>query len=948
LAKSVEDISGIGDSRLRRLFDANVVGILIGDNAGAITEANDAFLAMIGYSRDELLHGGIDWRRLTPPEWLPLDNAALRAITADGVIPPYEKEYVRKDGTRVAVSIGGARIDGTSDQQICYVIDLSAERAAQAALGASEHRYRILAEALPQSIMLADEQRGLVYVNHHYESYTGIPAAELNARWREPIHPDDLPVIERARATGQPYEVEYRLRRAADGAYRWHFARCLKVSGDGLPGEWLAAVVDIDDRKRAEQSLQFIERAGALLSQTLDLQTTFETLLDLVVPEVGDWAFITQRDDDGVIRTAIARHKDPAKAALVQAISGERCFRDDSGWGTRMVYETGSPQLIAQVTAGRLATAVNDEYLAVFEQLGFGSLVALPIFFGGAVIGSFSIISAGDLRTYTAADLPALEELARRAGFAIGHARAYERERRVSSLFQEAALPRVLPEVGGLTFDGMYQAGRQEALVGGDWYDAMLLADGRVLVSVGDVSGNGLQAEVIRGAAHVDADPHTLLDVADRALRSEFPESIVTAFVGIIAPDRATMTYASAGHVPALLRSPGGDVVELDAPGLPLGIRTLAASDHRTVAVAPGSRLLLYTDGLVEWSRDILGGTRILRERFADAQDASETNPARSLVRSILRGAARDDVAALIVTFAPNPRKRGAPPPVMLSGAPQARSRSTATGRRAGVRPLDKLGVTGQSPRVLGCAQRDDEGVEIGEATQRPFRRRAERLGRRADAVAPGDAHAERRRAGRVPAVGGDEHDLGRRTAVAFTDERVDAAIGFEHAHRIDAERRVDEAVDAGIALRGRRRGGRAVGEYRARHAARDERLQRRERIVVRAHAFPRSDEPRVRRVVERDAVLRRREAQRVTRDRIEVLVAVHDRARERVRDLLFAPRGDECGRIGRDRRRLLAQRRDVEQRAEEIEDEQRRHAPRFGGGRGVYLGKNDVLMNVA
>jgi PAS domain S-box-containing protein len=508
--------------------------------------------------------------------------------------------------------------------------------------------------------MLASEDRGLIYVNHHYEAFTGIAPADLARRWREPIHPDDLDAIDTARATGQSYEVEYRLRRASDGAYRWHFARCLRVAEQQSSAYWLALAVDIDDRKRAEESLRFIERAGALLSQTLDLQATFETLLDLVVPDVGDWASITLRDEDGRIRTVVGRHKDPAKQHLFDTIVGEDCFIASASWGTPQVYQSGRAQLQSNVTVEDVSSAVKPRYRSTFATLGFGSLVSLPISFGGDVIGSFGIVSVGERRQYTEADLRPLEELARRAGFAIGNARLYGRERRVSQQFQDAAMPRALPTVDGLTFDGYYLAGRAEALVGGDWYDAFVIADGRVVVSVGDVAGSGLNAAVqmshvrqlIRGAAHIDPDPTLILDVADRALRSEFDQCVVTAFVGVIDTRQRTMVFSSAGHVPVLLRESDGTIEQLKTPGVPIGLRDMAPSENRTVALPDGSCLLLYTDGLVEWSRDLIHGEQLLRERFSQAPLGGRERRAETLVRGILANAdTGDDVAALIVAF---------------------------------------------------------------------------------------------------------------------------------------------------------------------------------------------------------------------------------------------------------------------------------------------------------
>jgi PAS domain S-box-containing protein len=778
----------VDDARLRLLFDANVIGIIIGNNAGSILDANDAFLSLVGYTREDLERGLIDWRSMTPPEWLPLDEIAIADMAAHGWFAPYEKEYVRADGVRVPVTVGGARITETADEQICYILDLSATRRAEAALRQSESRfkvlsdanvvgilgarlvdgtlvevndeflrtlgytradldaglvrwaeitppeweeqsrlamqelmehgsfapfekeylrkdgtrvpvlvgaallegpakeivcivldlseqkeaarrleageaqYRLLAEALPEIIMLTDENRRPTYVNKKYTDYTGLSLEELPGKWLEVVHPDDLADVAKARATGESYEVEYRLRRH-DGVYRWHFARVLHVKGDGTAERWLGAAMDIDDRKRAEEALRFIEKAGTLLSRSLDLETTFETLMDLVVPEFGDWSAINLRDDDGAVKTYAVRHADPEKNVLARRLHGVNYYNDSPTWGTAAAYLSGEPQLHSHVTLDDMRNAVSERYLPILEELGFGSVIALPIFVDDEVIGSFGIVSIDGRRRYTEADLPPLEELARRAGFAVKNARQYEREHRVASVLQEAALPHTLPVVPKLHFDGYYRAGRKEASIGGDWYDVLVVADGRIVISVGDVAGSGLNAailmsnirQVIRGAATVSADPMLVLDVADRTLRSEHDDRMATAFVGVLDPTNGTMVYASAGHLPALVRAADGTISELNAPGLPLGYRGMAVSESRTTILPAGSRLLLYTDGLVEWSRDIYEGERLLRSRLAKPDDIENEHPAKSLVDGVLPpGGARDDVAALVVTVAPS------------------------------------------------------------------------------------------------------------------------------------------------------------------------------------------------------------------------------------------------------------------------------------------------------
>ena len=234
-----------------------------------------------------------------------------------------------------------------------------------------------------------------------------------------------------------------------------------------------------------------------------------------------------------------------------------------------------------------------------------------------------------------------------------------ELEHRASTAFQEAALPEKLPSIPGLTFGAVYEPAGTEALVGGDWFDAFRLPDGRVVLSVGDVMGSGLPAAVtmaavrqaIRGAAHVHADPAIVLDAADLALRSEQPDRIVTAFVGVLDPLTLTLSFASAGHPPPFVRQPDGTVVELRAFDLPLGLRDERNRDpsrNASIVLKDRSLLVLYTDGLTEATRDALEGERLLQEALAMPEVYKAPDPA-ALLRTKLPAAGNDDVAILTV-----------------------------------------------------------------------------------------------------------------------------------------------------------------------------------------------------------------------------------------------------------------------------------------------------------
>ena len=122
------------ESRIRRLVDANIIGIIIWELEGRILEANDAFLAMVGYDREDLVAGRLDWTELTPPEWRDRDERLVPELKVSGTLQPFEKEYFRKDGSRVPVLVGVATFEGTGNEGVAYVLDLTERKRGQDAL----------------------------------------------------------------------------------------------------------------------------------------------------------------------------------------------------------------------------------------------------------------------------------------------------------------------------------------------------------------------------------------------------------------------------------------------------------------------------------------------------------------------------------------------------------------------------------------------------------------------------------------------------------------------------------------------------------------------------------------------------------------------------------------------------------------------------------------------
>lgn len=237
---------------------------------------------------------------------------------------------------------------------------------------------------------------------------------------------------------------------------------------------------------------------------------------------------------------------------------------------------------------------------------------------------------------------------------------ALRESQRLVETLQTAFLPQTLPRVPGLRFDAAYLAAEEGALIGGDWYDAALLPDGRVLLCVGDVTGHGLSAAVTAGklrqaamvAALTMSDPAAVLTLLNRVLRFQQPDIYATALLAFIDPDCKEITYASAGHPPAFLAD-GDDhatVTELRCGGLPLGVAdTLHARSHR-LALPQRFALALYSDGLTEFRRDIASAEQVMKRVMTSLVAKPATQGAAGTVLDGVLGNMRpsDDVVVLL------------------------------------------------------------------------------------------------------------------------------------------------------------------------------------------------------------------------------------------------------------------------------------------------------------
>jgi GAF domain-containing protein/anti-sigma regulatory factor (Ser/Thr protein kinase) len=443
-----------------------------------------------------------------------------------------------------------------------------------------------------------------------------------------------------------------------------------------------------NDRLRAEERrttayFRVLSEAGRLFAESFDLQRTLGAFVRLSVPELADAVALNIVDDDGVTRTAALDVHDPRHRPLLERLRDAYVVERAPRRSARLfVHHDGERQ------RGEVSWIAPDR-LPVLEELGFRSSLVVPLISHGVVRGDLVCHWSHKSRPFDAFTLGLFEELARRAAVAIENAHMYRREKRIADEVQKALLPVGLPHADCYAFDAVYSPSESDVEVGGDWFDAFTLPDGRVVVSIGDVFGHGLHAAVVmssirhglRVLALQQSQPDAMLAVVDEALARDYPDAVASAVVGVLDPQAQTLTYAIAGHPSPLLRAPDGEVVALRGAGVPLGVRGGIKANVQSVALPVGSTLVFYTDGLIESEKDLEIGERRLQAALANGVVADTPHPAEAIKRHVLERGANDDVAVLTITVrgsARRPAPNGAAAPSWVFRADDARSAEDA------------------------------------------------------------------------------------------------------------------------------------------------------------------------------------------------------------------------------------------------------------------------------
>lgn len=410
--------------------------------------------------------------------------------------------------------------------------------------------------------------------------------------------------------------------------------------------------------------MHFLVEAGELLSSSLDYRSTLRNVCAAAVKTIADICILDIGGSASDVEAVAASHRD--KRLLKDLTCVERQLQgepDRPAHPVCRVLDSGQTFFAPHIGEEWIEThATNALHAEFMRRMEYRSMIVVPVrsqIWG--VTGALTLVRVAGSRPYDPDAVAFAEDLGRRCGVAIGKARLYSQTADIAERLQKAALPQTLPKVAGFSFDVLYEPADAALLVGGDWYDVFELPDGKIGISIGDVSGHGIDSaaqmssirNALRMALVMESNLSKVLKDADFLFEREVPRGIFcTALVGIIDPVRRTLRCASAGHPSPLVCKANSVEAPLDGrAGPPLAAAELTEEqpDQVIIPLDRGTMLVLFTDGLLESQRAPLTGEALLRAVVADPAIRMSATAARDIRERCVSGWHSDDIAILVI-----------------------------------------------------------------------------------------------------------------------------------------------------------------------------------------------------------------------------------------------------------------------------------------------------------
>ncbi|MFD8049399.1 SpoIIE family protein phosphatase [Streptomyces chartreusis] len=456
----------------------------------------------------------------------------------------------------------------------------------------------------------------------------------------------------------------------------WSCSYAPLLGGAGQRVGVIASLIDVTqeqrahlEAERARRRLALLAEAGTQMGSTLDLTQTAQEVVRVLVPRLADSADVqlleeavapdeTAASAHGVVRRAAASFTDPAAPADQLAVGST--LQVPPGSVYEQVISEGRPMNLYLSDIGPLITSPGADPLREYLRARVGAARLIPMVARGTVLGAVVVTRTRDREPFDDQDTLLIDELVARAALNIDNARMYSREREAALTLQRSLMNPSLPAVGGLELTARYlPAGDHE--VGGDWFDAIALSDGRTALVIGDVMGHGIHAAAVMGQlrtavrtlARRDTPPDQVLRSLDATVADLGDNEMATCLYAVHDPTDGSCVIARAGHPPPVVADAHGAVAFLDGPaGPPLGVGG-QDGELQEVVLAPHSLLVIYTDGLIE-ARDTdldQGMLRLARELRHPEHPLDRV--CDDLLAHLMPEVADDDVAVLLARALP-------------------------------------------------------------------------------------------------------------------------------------------------------------------------------------------------------------------------------------------------------------------------------------------------------